>query len=131
VKILRVNMDRPKAEWESVPPEYERLGGRALIAKMLLMEIPPQCEPLGPNNKLIFAPGLLGGTSLSSSGRLSVGGKSPLTGFVKEANCGGSAGADLARLGIKALVLEEQPADGKLYQLYISGTTVELLPADE
>ncbi|MDH4136983.1 MAG: aldehyde ferredoxin oxidoreductase, partial [Anaerolineae bacterium] len=131
LKTLRVNMDRLEITWESILPEYERIGGRALIAKILLTEVPPQCEPLGPNNKLIFAPGLLGGTSLSSSGRLSIGGKSPLTGGVKEANCGGNGGSDLARLGVKALVVEGQPADGKLYQLYISSTETELLPADE
>jgi aldehyde:ferredoxin oxidoreductase len=131
LKILRVDMDRLEARWESVPPEYDRLGGRALIAGMLLAEVPPTCEPLGPDNKLIFAPGLLGGTSLSSSGRLSVGGKSPLTGGVKEANCGGSGGSDLARLGVKAVVVEGQPADGKLYRLVLSGTKAELLPADE
>jgi aldehyde:ferredoxin oxidoreductase len=131
VRILRVNMDRLEIEWESVSPEYEHLGGRGLIAGVLLAEVSPQCDALGPNNKMIFAPGLLGGTSLSSSGRLSVGGKSPLTGGVKEANCGGSGGFDLARLGVKALVVEGQPAAGKLYQLYISDTKVELLPADE
>lgn len=131
MKTLRVNMDRLEITRESVPPEYERFGGRALIAKILLTEVPPQCEPLGPNNKLIFAPGLLGGTSLSSSGRLSIGGKSPLTGGVKEANCGGNGGSDLARLGVKALMVEGQPADGKLYQLHISSAGAELLPADE
>jgi aldehyde:ferredoxin oxidoreductase len=131
VKILRVDMDRLQVEWEPVSPEYERLGGRALIAGIMLAEVPPECDALGPKNKLVFAPGLLGGTNLSSSGRLSVGGKSPLTNGVKEANTGGSGGADLARLGVKALVVEGQPADGKLYQLYISDAGAELLPADD
>lgn len=131
MKTLRVNMDRLEAEWEPVLPEHERLGGRALIAKILLAEVPPQCEPLGPYNKLIFAPGLLGGTSLSSSGRLSIGGKSPLTGGVKEANTGGEGGSDLARVGVKAVVVEDQPADGKLYLLHVSSETAELLPAEE
>jgi aldehyde:ferredoxin oxidoreductase len=131
VKIVRIDMDRLEAMWQTVPANYERLGGRALIAAILLEEVPPQCEPLGRDNKLIFAPGLLGGTSLSSSGRLSVGGKSPLTGGVKEANCGGNGGSDLARLGIKALVVESQPADGRLYLLHISGSNADLLPADE
>jgi aldehyde:ferredoxin oxidoreductase len=124
-------MTQLQVEWEPVPAEYERLGGRALIAKILLAEVPPECDALGPKSKLIFAPGLLGGTSLSSSGRLSVGGKSPLTGGVKEANCGGSGGSDLARLGVKALVVEGQPAGGKLYQLYISDAGAELLPAGD
>lgn len=131
MKILRVNMERLEVEQQSLPAEYERLGGRALIAKILLTEVPPQCDPLGPNNKLIFAPGLLGGTSLSSSGRLSIGGKSPLTGGIKEANCGGNGGSDLARLGVQALVVEGQPGDGILYELYISDTGAKLLPADD
>ena len=129
--MLRVDMDRLQVRREPVPPEYERLGGRALIAGIMLAEVPPQCDPLGPDNKLIFAPGLLGGTGVSSSGRLSVGGKSPLTWGVKEANCGGNGGSDLARLGVKALVVEGQPAPEKLYLLHISGTTAELLPADD
>ena len=131
MRILRVNMEQSEIRWEPVPPDYERCGGRALIAKILLTEVPPQCEPLGPHNKLILAPGLLGGTNLSSAGRLSVGGKSPLTGGVKEANCGGDAGTHLARLGIKAIIVEGQPADGKWYVLYISRNGAELLPADE
>lgn len=84
-------MDRLEARWEAVPPEYEPLGGRGLIARILLTEVPPQSEALGPHNELIFAPGLLGGTSGSSSGRLSIGGKSPLSGRAKVANCGGIA----------------------------------------
>jgi aldehyde:ferredoxin oxidoreductase len=131
VKILRVDMDRLQVKWEPIPSEYERLGGRALIAGILLAEVPPQCDALGPKNKLVLAPGLLGGTSLSSSGRLSVGGKSPLTKGVKEANTGGSGGADLARLGVKGLIIEGQPESGKLYQLVLSDSKAELLPADE
>jgi aldehyde:ferredoxin oxidoreductase len=131
VQVLRVDMDRLQVRWDRVAAKYEHLGGRSLIAGILLAEVPPPCDPLGPKNRLIFAPGLLGGTSLSSSGRLSVGGKSPLTGGVKEANCGGSGGSDLARLGVKALVVEGQPESGKLYQLVLSGTKAELLPADE
>ena len=131
MKMLRVDMDRLQVRWESVPSEYEHLGGRALIAGILLGEVPPQCDPLGPKNKLIVAPGLLGGTSLSSSGRLSIGGKSPLTKGVKEANTGGSGGFDLARLGVKALVVEGQPESGKLYTLVLTDTKAELLPADD
>ncbi len=131
MKILRVDMTHQTVRWEPVPPAYEQFGGRGLIAKILLEEVPPRCEPLGPHNKLIFAPGLLGGTSLSSAGRVSVGGKSPLTGGVKEANAGGTAGIVLGRLDIKAIVVEGQPSDGGLYQLYVSPDKVELLPAEE
>jgi aldehyde:ferredoxin oxidoreductase len=131
LKILRVNMKEAAIGWEPVPPEYEQLGGRALIAKLLLKEIPPACDALGPHNKLIFTPGLLGGAIVATAGRLSVGGKSPLTGGIKEANAGGIAGDALGKLGIKAIVVEDQPKSGEFYILVINGESVQLVPADD
>jgi len=124
-------MARRQVAWEPVPPEYERVGGRALIVRVLLREVPPTCDPLGPANKLILAPGLLGGTTATSSGRLSAGGKSPLTGGAKEANAGGNAGADLGRLGIRGVIVEGQAAPGELYVLHIAPGRAELVPAPE
>ena len=129
--MLRVNMKEAVIRWEPVPPEYEQLGGRALIAKLLLNEIPPACDALGPHNKLIFTPGLLGGALVATAGRLSVGAKSPLTGGIKEANAGGIAGDTLGKLGIKAIVFEDQPKEKKFYILVLSGDSAELLPADD
>ena len=71
--------------------------------------MPPLCHPLGADNKLVIAPGLLSGTAAAMSGRLSVGCKSPLTGGIKEANAGGQAAQVLARLGYAAIVLEGKP----------------------
>ena len=129
MKILRVNMEKRQVSWEEVPAVYERLGGRALIARMLLEEVPPTCEALGPQNRLIFAPGLLGGCGVSTAGRLSVGGKSPLTRGAKEANAGGTAGDVLGRLGIKAVVVEGQAEKDSWYILHVGGEKAELLPA--
>jgi aldehyde:ferredoxin oxidoreductase len=123
-------MKNLQAEWEPVPAIYEHLGGRALIAKLLLEEVPPTCDALGPHNKLIFAPGLLGGAGVTTAGRLSVGSKSPLTGGIKETNAGGTAGDRLGRLDVKAIVVEEQSEKGALYLLHISGDTAELLQSD-
>jgi len=131
VKIIRVNMGRLELTWEPVPPEYERFGGRALIANILLTEVPPRCEPLGRHNKLIFAPGLLGGANVTTAGRLSIGAKSPLTGGTKEANAGGTAGDALGRLDIKAVVIEDQPKDSQLYTLLIRAGSAELVPAGD
>ncbi len=130
MKLLRVDMNQSQVRWEPVPPVYERLGGRALIAKLLLEEVPPACEPLGPLNKLIFAPGLLGGCSVTTAGRLSVGGKSPLTKGAKEANAGGTAGDTLGKLDIKAIVVEGRTPKGKWFILRIHGDSAELLPAE-
>ncbi len=131
MKLLRVNMSTLEVSWEPVPADYMQLGGRALIAKLLLEEIPPTCDALGRQNKLIFAPGLLAGGGVTTAGRLSVGGKSPLTGGVKEANAGGTAGDTLAKLGIKAIVVEGQAQSGAWYLLHISSDSAELLLADD
>jgi aldehyde:ferredoxin oxidoreductase len=129
--ILRLNMSDLSVKSEEVGEAYQGLGGRGLTAAVVSKEVEPTCSPIGPNNKLVFAPGLLGGTNCANSGRISVGGKSPLTGGIKEANSGGQAGGYLARLGIGALIVEGMSEEGKLYKLFISKDKCELSPADE
>jgi aldehyde:ferredoxin oxidoreductase len=129
--LLRVDMNMLQVRWEPVPDAYGYLGGRALIAKLLLEEIPATCDALGPHNKLIFSPGLLGGAGVTTAGRLSVGAKSPLTGGTKESNAGGTAGDTLGKLGIKAVVIEGQAKQGGLHLLHIQGDEAALLPAGD
>lgn len=62
---------------------------------------------------------------------MSVGGKSPLTGGIKEANSGGTAGQMFAKLGIKAIIMENKPADNEWFILKIDKDKAELLPADK
>ncbi|MGE5572287.1 MAG: aldehyde ferredoxin oxidoreductase family protein [Bacteroidota bacterium] len=127
--VVRVDMSAGTVATERAIPGYEKLGGRGLTSRIILDEVKPTADPLGPHNKLVIAPGLLGGTVASSSGRVSIGAKSPLTGGVKESNAGGTAGHKLARLGIKAIVVEGQPADGRLYVLRIAKDGCELVGA--
>ncbi|MGA3174439.1 MAG: aldehyde ferredoxin oxidoreductase C-terminal domain-containing protein [Syntrophorhabdales bacterium] len=105
-KILRLDMARERASVEETPAAYRSLGGRGLTSRVVSNEVPATTDPLGPLNKLVFAPGILGGTSVPNSGRLSVGAKSPLTGGIKEANAGGAAAQKIARLGFRAIVIE-------------------------
>jgi len=130
-KILRVDMTRREVRTEEVPEKYALLGGRGLTSQIVFDEVEPTCHPLGKYNKLVFAPGLLTGTKAPSSGRLSVGGKSPLTGGIKESNAGGITSQKLANLGIKAIVVEGKPNDNKFYLLKITAEGSELLPADD
>ncbi|HUF39337.1 MAG TPA: aldehyde ferredoxin oxidoreductase C-terminal domain-containing protein [Anaerolineales bacterium] len=109
MEIWRVNARTEAFTREPVPETWSRLGGRALLARIMVDEMDAACDPLGPGNKLIFAPGLLVGYHLSSCDRISIGGKSPLTGGVKESNAGGRTGLQLIRLGIKALIVEDRP----------------------
>jgi aldehyde:ferredoxin oxidoreductase len=104
--VWRADTGAKRVSIEQVPLAWKELGGRGLIARILLDEVPADCDPLGPTNKLIWAPGLLAGHMISSCDRISIGAKSPLTGGVKESNGGGSTGLMLSHLGIKALILE-------------------------
>ena len=130
-RILRVNMTELSIKSDEISSDYQGLGGRGLTSAIINKEVDPICSPIGPNNKLVFAPGLLGGTNCANSGRISVGGKSPLTGGIKEANSGGQAGGYLSRLGIAAIVIEGMPEENKLYKLVISKEKCEILAADE
>lgn len=126
-KILRVNMTDQTTTVEAVPAAWAALGGRGLTSTIVAAEVPPTCHPLGPNNKLVFAPGLLTGSPAANSGRLSAGAKSPLTGTIKESNAGGTAAQMLARLGIKALIIEGMPTKEAWYSLHVNkeGVTVQ------
>ena len=95
-KILRVNMTDLTTKFEDVPEKYRLTGGRGLTTAITCDEVPPTCHPLGPNNKVTFASGIVTGTTAPTSGRISIGGKSPLTGTIKETNSGGMAGQKLA-----------------------------------
>jgi aldehyde:ferredoxin oxidoreductase len=131
MNVWRVNLKDQELKREAVPESWQVLGGRGLIAAVLVDEVPADCDPLGPKNKLIFAPGLLVGHRLSSCDRISIGTKSPLTNGVKEANAGGRTGLQLARLGIKALILEGQPVEDGFSVLVINHEGMRITSADD
>jgi len=130
MKFVKVNMSEKSVQFQEVPKEYAGLGGRGLTSVMINAEVPPKCDPLGPENKLIFAPGLLSGTNLVNTSRLSIGAKSPLTGTIKESNAGGTVAAALGHLGITAIIVEGQAPKGDLSILRVDEKgEASLLPA--
>jgi aldehyde:ferredoxin oxidoreductase len=131
MNVWRIDIANQTFVKDEVPSTWEQLGGRALIARVLLDEVNPLCDPLGPFNKLILAPGLLVGHMLSSCDRISFGGKSPLTGGVKESNAGGTTGLKLVYLGIKTLLLENSPQDDRWWVLYLSKEGVKFEAAQD
>jgi len=133
--ILRLNMADLSYRLEEVPAKYQHLGGRGLTSTIVHDEVPPLCHPLGPNNKLVFAPGIVTGTAAPTSARISVGAKSPLTGGIKESNAGTSWAQHIANMQIKAIVVEGQ---AKGYHLALISwdekagkPKVEFMPANE
>ncbi len=136
--IIRINMNDRSYKFEEVPKAYQHLGGRGLTSTMIYDEVPPTCHALGPNNKLVFAPGIVTGTNSATSARVSVGGKSPLTGTIKESNAGSAWAQTLAKMQVKALVVEgKPPEEDKYWMIHLSWDAdagqpkVEFLPADE
>ena len=128
-KILRVNLNTEKISSETIEDTFYRrhFGGRGLISYILLNELEPRIDPLGPENKLIFACGPVTGAPFSGSGRNSVGAKSPLTGAYGEAEAGGFWGAELKRAGYDAIIVEGK-ASSPVY-LWIHDQNVELRDA--
>jgi aldehyde:ferredoxin oxidoreductase len=127
-RILRIDMGangEPKAS-ESPLGDYAGFGGRGLTSAIVSKEVPPLCHPLGSENKLVIAPGMLSGTIAAMSGRISVGCKSPLTGGIKEANAGGQASQVLLKLGYAAIVLEGKPKNDDIYKVVINKDGVQI-----
>jgi len=130
-RILHVDLSARTTRVESLGDQFWRrhLGGRAIIAHYLLTEVPQGADPLGPENVLVFAGGVLTGTPFPGAGRHSVGAKSPMTGLFGESEAGGFWGAELRHAGWDAIVFHGR-ADTPVY-LWIKDDAVEILDAAE
>jgi len=129
-KILRVDLSTGKT-WVEQPDDafYRRyMGGQGFIGYYLLKEVPKGADPLGPDNLLIFAPGVVSGHPIAGAGRSAVGGKSPMSGGYGEADMGGYFGAELKRAGYDAVVIRGQ-AEKPVY-LWIKDGAVEIRSAE-
>lgn len=130
-KILRVNLTEGTITTEEPGEVYLRhyFGGWNIIADTLLRELPANVDPLGPENKLIFAPGVLSGLPLSGSARNAIGAKSPLTGAFGAAELGAYWGSELKKAGFDAIIVEGA-SDEPVY-LWINDGEAELRDASE
>ncbi len=102
------------------------MGGKGFGAKILYDQLPPGCDPLSPENILVFATGPLTGTFAPASGRFEVCTKSPATGLWLDANCGGFFGPELKQAGYDGIILRgkaEQPV-----MLVIEDNSFEIRP---
>jgi len=125
---LTVDLQQPTFEIH-LEPDAAWVGGRELTSHFLVSSMDPQADALGPHNPIVLAVGIAAGSGASSSCRLSIGSKSPLTGGIKESNIGGSSGYALARLGIRSLAITGQSSSW-LY-LLVSAQGAAFLDASE
>ena len=128
-KIARIDLTARSVTEEPLDPEVARKyeGGRAFGAKVLLEELKSEIDPLGPENKLIFAGGPTTGTVMPGQTRYVVIGKSPLTGLYGEAGGGGSFMTNVKRAGFDALIIEGK-ADSPVY-VWVHDGQVEIRDA--
>jgi len=128
MKLIRINTKTNKTDSTEITEDskYFLFGSRGLTSKIINEEVPPQCDPYGPENKLIISNGLLTGSPFPNSARTSIGGKSPLTGGIKEANVGGRGSMLLAQHGIRGIVLEDKSDRWKIIHINEEGIHFEI-----
>jgi aldehyde:ferredoxin oxidoreductase len=129
-KVLHVDLTTSEIWVEEPPASFYRryLGGEGFVAYYLLKEVPRGADPLGPENRLIFANGTYTGIPFAGSGRSSVGAKSPVSGGFGEGEAGGFWGAELKHAGFDAIVISGIAP--KPVYLWIHNGEAELRPAD-
>lgn len=124
MNLLKVDMTKKHVIAEPFPHD-QIFGGRGLIDLLANQYGSPTADPLSPESPFVVAPGLLAGTSAPQSGRLSVGGKSPLTGGIKEANSGGTGAQKLGHLGIKGIMVTGKSDAFQVLKIDAQGATLE------
>jgi len=128
-KVLRVDLTNGKATTEQIDDPFCRkyLGGTGFIAYYLLHELKGGIDPLGVENKLVFAMGPLTGLTLGGCARHAVGAKSPLTGGIAKSEVGEYWGAQFKRTGFDVLIIEGK-AENPVY-LWIHNGDIEIKDA--
>ncbi|MCK5766558.1 MAG: aldehyde ferredoxin oxidoreductase family protein, partial [Bacteroidales bacterium] len=131
-KIIEVNLnDRTHQVIEIADEVYENyLGGRGLGVKLFTDRVSPTVDPLSPDNKLVFTIGPVTGTSVSTSGRMSLVTKSPLTGTIFYSNTGGIFGFSMKRCGIDGIIIEGK-SEKPCYIVIDGDKGLEIRDADE
>ena len=125
-------MSTLSTRFEEVPDDLKYMGSRGITSLIINKEVPALTNPLGSKNKIVVAPGMVTGSNAPTSGRLGVGGKSPLTGGIKKSNAGGRTPHKLARAGIKALIVEGRPSDEDAwYNIVIKHNDAKIVQANE
>lgn len=112
-RILTINLTNKSTEVKELPAETYRKypGGSALGMYLMLSEMDPAADPLGPENMLIFAVSPLTGYPISGQSRMCVTTKSPLTGTAGDSQVGGFIPAQVKANGYDAIVITGKAAE--------------------
>lgn len=128
-KLLLVDLNLKTAEEFKLDRRLVELfvGGKGLGAKLLFDLLPPECEPLSPDNILMFLAGPLTGT-LAPATRGCVVTKSPLTGTFTDSYFGGHFAPEIRYAGYEGIVISGR-AENPCY-LWVDNGRVEIKNAE-
>lgn len=112
-KILRVNLsDRTHSTDKLLEEDAKKfIGGKGFAIRILFNELQPKIDPLGPENKLVYAIGPFAATGIPLNSRWVVASKSPETGIWADSYCGGTFAVQLKKAGYDALIIEGASKD--------------------
>lgn len=126
-KLLRVNLTTRKVYREKIPESVLTvyLGGAGLGTKILYDEVDGSTDPLGPENRLIFATGPFQGTGVPGSGKWAIVSKSPMTGTFAVTTAGADWGYRFKKTGYDAVCIEGKAAAPVYLAISDSGVSIE------
>ncbi|MEE3328563.1 MAG: aldehyde ferredoxin oxidoreductase family protein, partial [Myxococcota bacterium] len=112
-RILEVDLAQRTHAYTALDEETARLyiGGKGYGVRLLYDLTEAGIDPFAPQNPLIFATGPLNGSVAPQTNRFAVVSKSPLTGGVGHATCGGSLAYAMKRAGIDLLLIRGKSSE--------------------
>jgi aldehyde:ferredoxin oxidoreductase len=105
------------------------IGGRAANTRRLYEELNTECDPLGPENIIIYGVGPLTGSLLPASAYYTVTAKSPLTGILGDSAAGGQFAAEMKLTGFDQIIITGESE--ALAYLMVTNNGVEIVECPE
>ncbi|MBF0118885.1 MAG: aldehyde ferredoxin oxidoreductase family protein [Desulfobacterales bacterium] len=107
-KILEVDLSSQEVKILTVTEKDRKmyLGGKGLGLKLIFDRLKEGTDPLSPENIIAFMPGVMMATGAPCSGRFAAVTKSPLTGIMVCASCGGLFGFQLKTAGWDGILVK-------------------------
>ena len=128
-KLLRLDLSSHTSSVEPLNMEWAEkyVGGKGLLLRYLWDEVPPKVDAWSPENPIILMTGPFAGTNVSTSSRLVVGCKSPITGIYTDSYVGGSFAPELKFAGYDGVIITG--ASQEPVVVTIKDDVVEFVPA--
>jgi putrescine aminotransferase len=106
-QVLHVDLGKGEVTPRTIEKKWlkDYVGGWGLGVKYFTELVPPETDPLSPDNAVVIMTGPLAGTLAPTSSRLCMISKSPQSGTIMESNIGGAFGPELKFAGYDGIVI--------------------------